>query len=203
MRFTTAFAAISALVATVSAQTQDHQVMVGMNATLTFTPSSISANAGDTVTFIFNPKNHTVTQSTFAAPCTAMPNGTDSKFIPVDANVTTFPTMTITVNDTTSLWFHCSQTSPASHCGKGMVFAVNPTADKSFEAFQATANQTLSNSTSTTNSTTSSPSGSTTGSGASPSASTTTNTNSSGALTTGVRASTALAAIGFAMGLLL
>lgn len=43
-----------------------------------------------------------------------------------------------------------------SHCGQGMVFAVNPTAAKSFDAFQAAANATVSNSTTSSNGTSSS-----------------------------------------------
>ena len=48
--------------------------------------------------------------------------------MPVDANATTFPTWSVTVNNTQPLWFYCRQHAPtgASHCGAGMVFAVNP-----------------------------------------------------------------------------
>jgi hypothetical protein len=51
-------------------------------------------------------------------------------------------TFTVMVNDTTPLWFYCKQTNPAPHCGKGMVLAVNPTANSTFEAFQQAANAT-------------------------------------------------------------
>jgi len=204
MFFSAAVLALSALVAPVFAQTQDHMVMVGQSG-LTFTPSEITAAAGDTVTFVFYPKNHTVTQSTFAAPCTKAANAIASGFQPVAANATNVPAMTITINDTTPLWFYCGQTAPVSHCGSGMVFAVNPTADKSFSMFQATANATL---TATSNTTTggSSASGSSTASGANPSASTTTTTGTnttSGALGTTVRAAPLLAVFGIAAGLLL
>ena len=64
--------------------------------------------------------------------------------MPVDANATSFPTWNVTVNDTTTpLWFYCRQHAPtgASHCGAGMVFAVNAVADgpKNFTAFKALA----------------------------------------------------------------
>ena len=64
--------------------------------------------------------------------------------MPVDANATSFPTWNVTVNDTTTpLWFYCRQHAPtgASHCGAGMVFAVNAVADgpKNFTAFTALA----------------------------------------------------------------
>ncbi len=37
-----------------------------------------SAAPGDTVSFKFHPKNHTVTQSSFDAPCTPLYGGTDT-----------------------------------------------------------------------------------------------------------------------------
>ena len=53
-----------------SESSTDHKVVVGgTGGLLTYEPSNIQANAGDTVTFEFRQKNHTVTQSTFAAPC--------------------------------------------------------------------------------------------------------------------------------------
>jgi plastocyanin len=42
-------------------------VQVGKDG-LTFTPPTISASPGDTVTYNFNPKNHSVVQSSFADP---------------------------------------------------------------------------------------------------------------------------------------
>jgi hypothetical protein len=58
----------------------------------------------------------------------------------IDTNATALPVWTINITDTTTpLWFYCAQTNPAPHCEKGMVFAVNPTADKTFAAFQQSA----------------------------------------------------------------
>ena len=60
--------------------------------------------------------------------------------MPVAANATAFPTWNVTVNDTNPLWFYCKQHSPdgSSHCGAGMVFAVNPvqTSARNFSAFE-------------------------------------------------------------------
>jgi len=124
----------------------DHQVVVGgTSAGLVYTPSNITAQPGDTVTFQFQQKNHTVTQSTFANPCRALTLtsttgqvGFDSGFMPVGANATSFPTYTIQVNDTTPIWAYCKQTA---HCGQGMVFAINAveTSANTFEAFKAQA----------------------------------------------------------------
>lgn len=140
MRFSVAAAAI--LSAAVSAQAQTTwNVSVGFNDTLTYNPPSLSnVSNGDIVSFQFVSKNHSVTQSTFADPCTAA--GVTSGFQDV-ANLTgpDFPTWSITIeNNTSPLWFFCAQTTPNStHCQAGMVFAINPTEAKSFTAFQAAA----------------------------------------------------------------
>jgi plastocyanin len=108
MRFAFTSAAIATLATAASAA--QFNVTVGAGGILAYSPSSINASVGDTVTFIFNPKNHTVTQSTFTAPCEPMVGGIDSGFMPVAANATSDPTMEITVNATTPLWFFCHQT---------------------------------------------------------------------------------------------
>jgi plastocyanin len=144
---------------------------------LQYTPDSVSANIGDIVEFMFYPKNHTVTQSTFAAPCTRAVSpqgqeGIDSGFMPVAPGTTTNnPTFAINVTTTSPLWFYCRQTG---HCAQGMVFAVNPNpaAGKGIQQFQAAAiasgGATTSTSggtpgTTTTGSTTGSTTGDTTG----------------------------------------
>ena len=87
--------------------------------------------------------------------------------MPVDANATEFPVWNVTVNDTAPLWFYCRQHTPtgASHCGQGMVFAVNAVEDspRNFSAFKALAGSL--NGT-TTNTSTSGSSGSGSGNGA-------------------------------------
>ncbi|KAJ7649560.1 Cupredoxin [Mycena polygramma] len=115
-------------------------VAVGPNGNFTYDPPFIMAEAGDTVTFTFNPKNHTVTQSSFDAPCVPLVGGASSGFQFVSNVSGLLPTWSFTVaNADTPFWFHCEQTG---HCGKGMVFAINPPADPdphSFSAFQALA----------------------------------------------------------------
>jgi plastocyanin len=202
MHFSLAPVILATLASTVFAA--DTQVKVGSNSILSFDPPSVNASAGDTVTFIFYPKNHTVTQSTFAAPCQQMDGGANSGFQPVTANATNVPSFSITVNNTTPLWFYCMQ---ANHCKSGMVFAINPTANKTFAAFQAAANAssaTGSSSNTTTGSGSGSGSGSSTGTatGSAPS-STSSSSKSNGAVTVGARAGGLLAVVGFAAGILL
>jgi plastocyanin len=102
-----------------------------------FTPNNITANPGDEVIFEFHPKNHTVTQTTLANPCTPVQGGGDSGFLPVAAGATTFPTKRIIVPDSTSpLWFSCMQ---PGHCGKGMVFAINPGSEDKMKTYVSNA----------------------------------------------------------------
>jgi len=136
-------------------------IVGGPSGNLTFTPSRVSAAPRDTIKFTFHVKNHTVTQSSFSAPCmplTDKTNGTrigfDSGYFPVAADATTFPTWSITINDTAPMWAYCAQ---ANHCGAGMVFAINSdeTSGRNFAAFQSLAKTlngtTSSNSTNPTN----------------------------------------------------
>jgi plastocyanin len=135
--------------------TATHSVQVGPGGALVYTPSNISANVGDTVQFFFNPKNHTVSQSSFTEPCKTIQGGLDSEFTqPTNVSLTTVGFQFV-VNDTKPLWFYCEQTT---HCKKGMVFAVNANENKTFAAFLQNALN------SNSSSSPSSPSGSGTGS---------------------------------------
>lgn len=154
----TAVATATATSTPTSGTSTDHKVVVG-GSTLTYTPSNITAQVGDTVTFQFMQKNHTATQSTFANPCRALTLtstsgqvGFDSGFMAVASNATTFPTYTVKINDTAPIWVYCKQTG---HCGQGMVFAVNAVESgaNSYAAFKAQAIQL--NGTSSASSTTS------------------------------------------------
>jgi plastocyanin len=142
MFFSVATLALALSVASVSAET--HYVKVGGD-DLLFSPEAIFANVGDQVVFEFHAKNHSVTQSSLAQPCSKVDGGFDSGLMPVPANQTdNFPTYTITVNDTKPIWAYCKQgvKTPASHCGKGMIFSVNCGPDgapNSFQAFKAEA----------------------------------------------------------------
>jgi len=157
---------VSGSAAPTSTVSTDHKVVVG-GSTLTFTPSNISAQVGDTVTFQFMQKNHTATQSTFANPCRDLTStstsgqvGFDSGFMPVAAGATTFPAYTIQINNTSPVWVYCKQ---AGHCGQGMVFSVNAveSSANNYAAFQARAMQL--NGTGTSTSASPSPTGTTTG----------------------------------------
>ncbi|KAJ6532379.1 Cupredoxin, partial [Mycena capillaripes] len=137
MRFSLAVVALAPIL---SVYADNILIQVGANNQLIFSPSNVTAKVGDTIAFQFQSKNHSLTQSTFAAPCTK--NGpVDSSFQFVPAGSTQLPQFSFNVTDTTPLWFFCAQTNPVSHCGQGMVFSVNadPNSAKSHAAFQALA----------------------------------------------------------------
>ncbi|KXJ96926.1 hypothetical protein Micbo1qcDRAFT_155636 [Microdochium bolleyi] len=114
-----------------------HHVTVGGTAGLVFTPAEIKAAVGDMVVFTFLSKNHTATQSSFAKPCEPLAGGQASGFQPnPDDSIVPAPQVAMQVMTTEPLWFFCNQ---PGHCGKGMVFSVNPTAEKTHAAFQAAA----------------------------------------------------------------
>ncbi|KAL8651700.1 MAG: hypothetical protein Q9210_003108 [Variospora velana] len=119
-----------------------HKVTVGGEAGLVFSPSSLVAAPGDMVEFTFMSQNHTLTQSTFPKPCLKMQGGADSGFLPNPNNtINPAPSYVFQVKDTKAAWFYCKQKKPTSHCGKGMTFSINPTADKSHETFMQMAIQ--------------------------------------------------------------
>ncbi|PPQ94915.1 LOW QUALITY PROTEIN: hypothetical protein CVT25_004401 [Psilocybe cyanescens] len=133
----------------------DHTIQVGENG-LTYTESNITASIGDTVTFVFHAKNHTVTQSSFLKPCIPLLESTGvqgfaSGFKPVAADATDLPTFTITINDTAPIWGYCGQTG---HCAAGMVFSINAveSGPNNFAAFQNLAKQSNQTSSSSTGS---------------------------------------------------
>ncbi|KAJ7052519.1 hypothetical protein C8F01DRAFT_1261672 [Mycena amicta] len=96
-----------------SGQPVNHLIKVGADG-LNYTPSNITAAPGDTVTFEFHPKNHTVTQSALNLDL----------FLSLLMRLS-FPTFTITINDTTPIWGYCGQQGPPVHCTSGMVFSIN------------------------------------------------------------------------------
>ncbi|KAI0831729.1 hypothetical protein BC628DRAFT_1415240 [Trametes gibbosa] len=144
---TTTYGSYPGSAAPTAVASQDHLITVGGDSTLTFSPSNISAQVGDTLTFQFMTKNHTATQSSFANPCSPLSAsstsgqvGFDSGFMPALANADV-PTFKVTINDTAPVWVYCKQTNPASHCAAGMVFSVNAieSGPNNFGAFQAKA----------------------------------------------------------------
>ncbi|KAH8155871.1 uncharacterized protein LAJ45_00883 [Morchella importuna] len=117
-----------------------HTVTVGGTAGLVYAPSQIVAAVNDVVQFVFMSQNHTVTESTFALPCNKKAaDAPDSGFMANPNNtIVPAPTWEYTVTGTEATWWYCKQRT-GTHCGKGMVFAINPTVEKTFDTFKAAA----------------------------------------------------------------
>ena len=70
-----------------SSTSQDHRIIVGGTDILTFQPANITAQPGDTITFEFHQKNHTATQSSFAAPCQKLSSTSTSGQVGFDSGL--------------------------------------------------------------------------------------------------------------------
>lgn len=94
-----------------------------------FNPPNVSAPVGTLVTFYF-PNfglNHSVTQSTFADPCTYLAANTTSNTPGgFDSGLQSSVTFTLNITDTHPVWFFCKQ---VGHCGLGMVGSINAQGD--------------------------------------------------------------------------
>ncbi|KAM3443013.1 hypothetical protein MY4824_000718 [Beauveria thailandica] len=114
-----------------------HSVSVGGDGSLAYNPPSLRARVGDIIVFGMLSPNHTVTQSSFDAPCVPLEGGMDSGFLPNPNNtIIPPPQVAFQVMTPDPLWFYCRQ---KGHCGKGMVFSINPTTNKTQALFQAKA----------------------------------------------------------------
>ncbi|OAQ91406.1 extracellular serine-rich protein [Purpureocillium lilacinum] len=138
MKLASASLAAFALLAGDLVDAANWDVTVGKGGKLKFDPETITARTGDTVTYHFFSKNHTVTQSSFDKPCQLLEKGGFfSGFTPTTSDSVEAPTtFTITVNDTKPVWVYCSQTT-GNHCQSGMVHAINaPITGNTFDAYK-------------------------------------------------------------------
>ncbi|KAI0684266.1 Cupredoxin [Cytidiella melzeri] len=116
-----------------AANSNQQIIQVGPNGGINFSPSDITAAVGTEVIFAFGASiPHSVTQSTFDAPCTPASGGFSSGL--------TNAGMSFSINITdasTPIYFFCE--FPA-HCGLGMVGTINaPTSGNTSTAFASAA----------------------------------------------------------------
>lgn len=137
---TTSSASAAAAVPSAPANTAGQvNIDVAFNNNFVFHPANVSAANGTLVTFFFpnNGLTHSVTQSSFADPCTFLAaNGSSPGGF--DSGLTAGTQFTINITDSTQpIWFHCKQ---ITHCGMGMVGSINaPNTGNTFDSFQAAA----------------------------------------------------------------
>ncbi|KPI42661.1 uncharacterized protein AB675_2002 [Cyphellophora attinorum] len=116
------------------------------NGSLKYFPDTVHAPPGSVVQFQFHPKNHTVTESTFDAPCKAKdPSlakpqrpGLKSGFVPVMPQSENTPVYNVLINDTDPIWIFCGQ---MPHCQRGMSMVINPpnNPEKTIQKYQEAA----------------------------------------------------------------
>ncbi|KIK55639.1 hypothetical protein GYMLUDRAFT_833834 [Collybiopsis luxurians FD-317 M1] len=119
-----------------------HTVTVGDEGSF-YDPPSIAAGLNDVVNFIFaGLRQHGVTQSSLENPCSPLPGGFNSGFASLsnstDPNEAPVWQLTVT-NISAPIWYFCAVSHPVSHCGSGMVGAINPPSQDQFNAFVAAA----------------------------------------------------------------
>lgn len=122
------------------ADTTGHMnVDVAFQGQFMFHPTSLTAPNGTLVTFWFpnTGLDHSVTQSSFGAPCTYLA-ATSNSSAGFDSGLQSAKSFTINITDDTKpIWYHCKQ---VSHCGMGMVGSINaPATGNTFDKFVAAA----------------------------------------------------------------
>ncbi|KAH8724631.1 Cupredoxin [Phaeosphaeriaceae sp. PMI808] len=102
-----------------------HRIFAGFNG-LNFEPDNVVAELGDLVEFHFNPKNHSVVQSSFDKPCEPLANGSGvfSGFNFATAQGEAKNVFTFQVQNKEPFWYYCSQVV-GNHCQMGMAGVIN------------------------------------------------------------------------------
>jgi plastocyanin len=103
-----------------------HSVVAGLAGQLIFDPDNVVADPGDIVEWHFLPKNHSVAQSSFGAPCVpdaAVNTPFFSGFMPI-ATGQAADVFQIVVEDRNPIWYYCAQTTGA-HCQHAMAGVIN------------------------------------------------------------------------------
>ncbi len=125
-------------------------VVVGLEkgAVLKFLPPFLPhVPAGSTVHFDFRATNHTLTESTFDAPCvkSVFRGSVDTNFQNVNKDdIPELKPFDLVVDSEAPRFFYCKQQvkTPRSHCQKGMVFAINVD-EQTFNQFEENAEATV------------------------------------------------------------
>lgn len=112
---------------TAPASRQTHRVEVGtFDGKVRFIPNSVNAEIGDVVEYDILIKSHSLIQSEFLTPCTYNGGFDTGLNQPNPKNQTGLFVIPFEVTTKKPQWFYCKQQGPPNHCGKGMVFGLNP-----------------------------------------------------------------------------
>lgn len=124
-----------------------HRITAGStteNAGLHFEPQNVVASIGDLIEFHFLPKNHSVVQSSFGAPCEPLAGGSGvfSGFNFATTSGEADKVFTFLVENEQPFWYYCAQ---GDHCQKGMSGVINHdfSGDKTLAAYKEKAKTTV------------------------------------------------------------
>ncbi|KXX80956.1 hypothetical protein MMYC01_203894 [Madurella mycetomatis] len=112
---------------------ETHTIVAGRGG-LRFDPENVVAPVGSIIEFHFNPVNHSVVESSFAAPCQPKDAASFfSGFFPVPRNPDggvsqSEEVFQVEVKTTEPIWFYCAQNT-GRHCQSGMVGVINQNFD--------------------------------------------------------------------------
>ncbi|GJJ06080.1 hypothetical protein Clacol_000269 [Clathrus columnatus] len=123
-------------VAAAASNSTSHLVTLGQGDAVSFTPNTLTAKVGDTITFVVatvSESAHGVVESTPEAPCTQRQGGFDSGLVIPGGN------FSVLVNSTSPIYLFCPQFEPFDHCPDGMVMIINPASSSAINSFQAAA----------------------------------------------------------------
>lgn len=105
-----------------------YKVTAGFDGKLIFNPERIRADRGDIIEVHYDPKNHSVAQSSFQKPCEPLNGqGIFSGFNFFTLEGESDKVFRFEVPSEDPLWFYCAQTA-MSHCQMGMAFVINENA---------------------------------------------------------------------------
>ncbi|KAL2794370.1 hypothetical protein BJX66DRAFT_202041 [Aspergillus keveii] len=124
---------------TTSAAAETHTIKVGPKEDPHgYVPHSLTANVGDLVVFEFYPRNHSVVQAGWKAPCIPADgdyffSGIKNEFEEVNGQVVgRLPTWNLTIERDEPIFFYCTGTD--SCIVNGMVGAINPNSTMSWDS---------------------------------------------------------------------
>ncbi|KAL2850754.1 hypothetical protein BJY01DRAFT_245306 [Aspergillus pseudoustus] len=122
-----------------SAAAETHTIKVGPKEDPhAYVPRTLTANVGDLVIFEFYPRNHSVVQADWRAPCVPADgdyffSGIKNDFEEVNGQVVgRLPTWNLTVESEEPMFFYCTGT--VSCIGNGMVGVINPNSTMTWES---------------------------------------------------------------------
>ncbi|KAF8809972.1 hypothetical protein BYT27DRAFT_6510811 [Phlegmacium glaucopus] len=128
------YAFVASYILFVNGQAAPLTVVVAPDGNFSYNPPIVSAEINRTIIFQFSEVFlHSVTQSSFDAPCSPLGGGFDSGVVDRRTN------WSLTINDSSPIWYFCSTGVFRVHCAARMVGAINPPSIQMYNQFVSAA----------------------------------------------------------------